>query len=389
MKILLINVVYGKGSTGKIVKSLFSEMSKNNETFLIYGRGSRTKDKNVFKETIEVESKIHHFFSKLSGNIYGGMPISTHRIIRRIKKINPDVVNLHCINGYFVNIYKLLSWLAKHNFKTVLTMHADFMMTGGCGYSLDCNKYLCEECRHCSFKKEFNGKISLNRTHHFFKKINKTICLFKTENLSITCVSPWLQKRYSESPIYKNFKVYSILNPVDGLFFEKATNNPYKTSNNILYVTPDITDYVKCGWLIKNLATKREDLNFTIICTRDINFKFENKNISYIKGGVSQEELRDYYYFADGTLLLSKRETFSMIVGESLACGTVVYGFKSGGPETIADVRYSAFIDFGKIDELSHLLLCLKTNKDKIRQNAFENYNIKTICNQYVAIYKL
>lgn len=50
----------------------------------------------------------------------------------------------------------------------------------------------------------------------------------------------------------------------------------------------------------------------------------------------SKERLRELYQSSKCTLLLSKRETFSMVVLESLACGTSVIGFKNGGTDSWA-----------------------------------------------------
>lgn len=389
MKILFVNVVYGAGSTGNIVKNLFNECSKTNEAYLIYGRGKKVHQKNIFKLTSELESKVHHLISKITGNMYGGMFFSTRRIINKIKDIKPDIVNLHCINGYFVNIYKLLRWLAKNNIKTVLTAHADFMMTGGCGYTVECNKYLKEECKKCQNFKTFNGKISLNRANKNYKIMYDNIALFSKNNFALTCVSPWLAKRYEESPIYKGFNIKTILNPIDPIFMEKGLKNPYENKTNVLYVTPNIYDYVKCGWLIDELAKQRNDVNFTVICTRDVDYSFSSKNIVYIKGGVEKKLLRDYYFFADATVLLSKRETFSMVVSESLSCGTPVYGFKSGGPETIADANNSVFIDERDINALSKCLFSVRKNKEEIRKESFKKYSLESISKEYIDLYKL
>ena len=388
MKILLINNVYKKGSTGKIVDSLFHEFKKENDVYLIYGRGSKVNEKNVFKKTFELESKIHHFFSLFTGNMFGGMFFSTQRIIRTIKKIKPDVINLHCLNGYFVNIYLLLKWLSKNNVKTVMTMHADFMMTGGCGYAIDCKNYLNGQCLGCKEFKNFNSKFSLNRTHHLYLKIQKALKQFNNDHLRITCVSKWLADRYAESPLYKDFCVKTILNPVDSIFFNQPNKNPYSELNkNVLYVTPDIYDYVKCGWRIIDIANKRKDINFTVICTKNIEFKFENKNINYIKGGVQKDLLRDYYYFADATLIISKRETFSMVVAESLASGTPVYGFKCGGPESIGIPEYSFFFDYGDIDSISESLLTKAFRKEDIVK-ASAKYDSSHIAGEYLAVYR-
>lgn len=389
MKILLINNVFRKGSTGNIVGSLFLEYKKQgHDVSVIYGRGKKNKEENIYKKTYELESKIHHFSSLFTGNMYGGMPISTHRIITQIKKIKPDVVNLHCMNGYFVNIYKLLKWLAKNNVKTVLTMHADFMMTGGCGITVDCNNYICCECKNCKNVKQFNGRFSLNRTHHFYNKFKKALSYFDKSNIKITCVSNWLRDRFQKSPLYKEFEIETILNPVDQIFFTEYGENPYKNKeHNVLYVTPDIHDYVKAGWQIKDIANLRKDLNFTIICTKDVPFEFDNKNITYIKGGVSKEKLRDYYHYADATLILSRRETFSMVVAESLACGTLVFGFKCGGPETISIPEFSSFYEFGDIESLSNDLIKKTYSKEQVVK-ASSKYKSSTIAKEYLDFYR-
>ena len=91
MKILLINSVYSKGSTGNITKSLYEGyINEGNDTYVIYGRGDRSylKDDHIFNLTSELESKLHHLLSKLTGNMYGGMHISTSKIIKKIKDIN-------------------------------------------------------------------------------------------------------------------------------------------------------------------------------------------------------------------------------------------------------------------------------------------------------------
>ena len=389
MKILLINGVYEKGSTGNIVKTLYTNFRNAGEdAYVLYGRGIANTDTRIIKKTYELESKIHHLLSLFSGNLYGGMFFSTKRITRQIKKLKPDVVNVHCANGYFVNIYKLLEWLAKNNIKTVLTMHAEFMMTGGCGYTIDCNNHITSECRNCNYVKQFNGKFSSNKTHKYYCKFKNAICAFKKENLKVTCVSPWLEKRYKESPIYKDVFVASIINPVDELFFEKALKNPYKFKKNVLYVTPDINDYVKCGHLIKEVAKNRPDIHFTVICAKDVEFHFGLENITYISGGVDKETLRNYYYFADGTLLLSRRETFSMIVAESLACGTPVYGFENGGSESIALMKHCYFCEFGNIEKLCKNLLSITSKKEDIIKDAVNSYSSNKISEVYLKEYK-
>lgn len=388
MKILLINGVYKKGSTGNIVETLFNGYKQEgHDPYLIYGRGDRkyvSNSNHIYNKTLEIESKIHHLFSLFTGNMYGGMHISTYRITKLIKKINPDVVHLHCLNGYFVNIYSLINYLKKNHIKTILTMHADFMMTGGCGYSLDCTKYLTDGCKCCPRVSSYNGKLSLNRTHHFYKKMYNSIKEFK--ELQVTCVSPWLTSRYKASPIYKDVPISTVLNPVDPIFFKKGVNNPYIYEKNVLYVTPDIFEPEKGGDQLEEIMQALTDIHFTIISAKARDYKANCNNYTYISGGVDKATLRYYYYFANCVLILSKRETFSMVVAEAQTCGTYVIGYKNGGSETIAYKDLSSFVEPNKMNELINETKH-NINSPKIRRSLY-CFDKKTISNEYINLMK-
>lgn len=396
MKILLINVSFGIGSTGKIVQSLFNEFNKlGHDTYAIYGRYTNTVDAKIIKSGIELESKFWHLLSIFSGNLYGGMSLSTIKIKKIIKKINPDVVHLHCINGYFVNIYSLIKFLKKRNIKTVLTNHAEFMFTANCGYALECNNWKNSQCRNCRRVKEFNGKFSLNRTHYFYKKMFNAFRGF--ERLSITNVSPWLTNRVMLSPIFNNYKerISTVLNPVSARQ-EYSKTNPYKKyklnsdTKIILYVTADINNPEKGGQNIIKIAElcKNDNYHFFIKSPTKPSFALSD-NISYIDD--NKDNIFDLYHYADLSLVLSVRETFSMVVAESLCCGTPVVGFKAGGPESIAIKEYTDFIEYG---DISSLYISMKNNltknidKQQIIKISQEKYSQEKIAKDYLDIYE-
>ena len=347
MKILLINVSNSKGSTGNIVTSLFNAYKElGHDTYLIYGRGSKVKEDNINKTTIELESKLHHLISLFTGNMYGGMYISTRRIISRIKKINPDVIHLHCLNGYFVNIYKLISCLKKTNYKVILTHHADFMLSANCGYTEECDKWKTSECHHCQHVKEFNGRYSLNRTHTFYKRMYKAFKDYPSDKLVLTGVSPWLSNRIKQSPIYSHFRVETVLNPVDDYFFKKLDIK--RNDKQILYVTPDFYDKTKSGHYLIDIANKLPEYHFVLVTAKEQQIdKLDNMEVIYHP---SKERLRELYQSSKCTLLLSKRETFSMVALESIASGTPVIGFKNGGTESW--LGEDGFVEYGDISSL-------------------------------------
>ena len=149
MKILQVNCVFRTGSTGKIMDDIHKSLkNKGIESIFCYGRGVKIVEHDIYKTSSEIEAKLNNFRSRLGGLQYGGSFIATRRLIKIIKSEKPDVVHLHCINGFFVNIYRLLNFLKKNDIPTVLTLHAEFMYTGNCGHAYECDKWKsgCGKC---------------------------------------------------------------------------------------------------------------------------------------------------------------------------------------------------------------------------------------------------
>lgn len=91
------------------------------------------------------------------------------------------------------------------------------------------------------------------------------------------------------------------------------------------------------------------------------------------------------------TILLSKRETFSMVTAESLCCGTPVVGFKAGGPESIALAEYSRFVEYANMQVLSTTLdecLNLAANHNEISNLAITAYSQEKMAALYLEVYK-
>ena len=115
MKICQINCVYGKGSTGKIVKTLHTSLLKNgHESIVIYPVKNRNAndETSVFTVSTPLLSKISAVYRRMTGLQFNGAHIQTSRMISVLKKEKPDLVHLHCINGNNINIYRLMNYLS-------------------------------------------------------------------------------------------------------------------------------------------------------------------------------------------------------------------------------------------------------------------------------------
>lgn len=402
MKIIQVNCVYGKGSTGKIVLDLHSKLQKNGyESVVLYGRGNTIRRENVYKICGELYAKGNKLVSMITGIMYGGCIISTNRLISMIKKEKPDIVHLHCINGNFVNIYRLIKFLKNQQLKTVLTLHAEFMYTGGCAHSIFCNRWKSSNgCRHCPRWRLETNSLFFDRTHTMWKQMYNAFEDFGN-HLTVVSVSPWLKKRAESSPILGDFKHCVILNGLNCKIF-KPTNpdiirQKHCLSNEkiIFHATPKFDNSlnnIKGGYYVLKLAEELKDKNikFLIAGNYTENLKVP-ENVILLGEITSQEEMASYYSAANVTILTSKRETFSMIVAESLCCGTPVVGFTAGAPEQIAIEEYSDFSEFGNIVMLKKNVLRwinIKVDSKKLHELAAEKYSRERMVQNYIKLYK-
>ena len=398
MKIIQVNCVYPYGSTGKIVEDINKELeNKNIESIICYGRGEKINKKNVYKTCSEFYSHLNNIYSRLTGYMYGGCLLSTKKLINIIKKEKPNVVHLHCINGYFVNIYKLLTWLKNNNIYTVLTLHAEFMYTANCGYAYDCEKWK-TGCGNCPRLREETKSLFIDNTSSSWKKMKSAFEGF--DNLFVVSVSPWLMNRAKKSPILKDSRHKVILNGIDTNIFKKYDTSYLKKEMNlssykiIFHSTAYFSaekNHRKGGYYVLKIAERLKNDNVKIVIAGDYDKEIDKPDNVIFLGKISnQEELAKLYSMADLFLITSKRETFSMPVAESLCCGTPVVGFKAGAPEQISIKEYSEFINFGDIDELLKVIYkYLNIPKDdKISDISIKKYSKETMAREYLELYK-
>ncbi len=400
MKILQVNVVYKTGSTGKIVERLHRGLKNDGlQSIVCYGRGKKTEQENVYKVCSEFESNLCHAWSYICGIPDAGQLFSTQKLKRIISREKPDIVHLHCLNGYFVSMYRFLNWLKEKNIKVVLTLHAEFMYTGGCAYALDCQKWRNgENCNSCDKYMQNTGSRLFNRSGRIFSRMKEAFDGFQN-NMKIISVSPWLYSRAKSSPILNRFEHSIVLNGIDTAVFrpyntdEMKESLGFKDKKIIFHPTANFSDkegHIKGGRYLIELANSLKDENvvFLVAGIHKEGIKVP-ENIILLGKLENQVELARYYSMADITVITSLKETFSMVVPESLCCGTPVVGFKAGAPEQITIKEYSEFVESGDVEGLSHAVLnWLNREKDDcLPKLASEKYSSETMYKGYKKVY--
>jgi len=399
MKVMQINCVYNYGSTGKITRDLHMYLqSQGVESVVYYGRRDKTSDPGVTKICSEIYAKANNLLSRFTGLMYGGCFLSTTWLINCIRKEQPDVVHLQCINGYFVNIYRLVTWLKKQGIKTILTLHAEFMYTANCGHALDCDRWQ-TGCGSCPRLRRETKSLFLDGTARSYRKMLRAFANFH-ENLTVVSVSPWLKNRAEQSPILRGKHHCVIFNGVDTEVFHPYETEDLRKKHGLLderilfHATPFFSDDpedLKGGYYILKLAEMLADQNVKLIVAGNHGADLQiPKNVILLGEIQDQNELARYYSLADVTVLTSKRETFSMVTVESLCCGTPVAGFQAGGPEQIALPEFSAFVQWGDVRQLSETVTTfLKSalRDTTIAECSAQAYSKNTMAEGYMTLY--
>lgn len=397
MRILHINCVYPRGSTGKITSDIHhSLLRQGHESFVLYSRGKKTVEPYTQRVCGNLGGKINHFFSMLSGYVYGGCGVQTRKIIKKILKYRPDVVHLQCINGYFANIYKLVRFLNEQRIPTVLTLHAEFMYTANCGCSFDCEKWMIG-CGRCPRLFQATHSFLWDKTHQSFLKMKYAFDGFG-DKLVVVGVSNWLRGRAALSPIMKDCRLITIHNGINTAIFYPKDGSHIRSllgidsdKKMILWVTSVFSDE-KGKDLFFSLAEiiDSEEYRFVVVGTEKP-YGYEGK-VTFIGNVSNQDELADYYSAADVMLCCSKQESFPTVCLEAQCCGTPVVGFDVGGVNEAVFNGMGATVALGDIGAMKTAVEFWSEQKIRITENikrdCADAFSFDRMKKEYIELYQ-
>ncbi|MBP3360681.1 MAG: glycosyltransferase [Clostridia bacterium] len=402
MKVLFVNCTDG-GSTGKLINSICKYLNSRGDTGIVaYETGSPTnKDDRRYRLGLKYESGIYRRIHYITGMNYGFAPLPTYKLKGLIKKEKPDIVHFHCPNSSSLNLYRLITYLGKHNYPVVVTNHCEMFYTGNCPHSYECKKWVKAGCGNCEHLKSYVGPMKRDNTAKSWKKMYDAFgCC---ERLSVTSVSGWVYDNSRQSAILGRFPNYIVENGINTNIYKKLSINhnevkrKYNIDNDkkiVLFVTAQFsTDKYnnKGGYYFVELAKLmyHENIRFILVGSNN-SINGLPSNIINIGRVENENELAKIYNIADLSLVLSMRETFSMTTAESLCCGTPAVGFKSWGPESIGIKEYTDFCDFGNVADLASIIkkyLMSEPDREHISMMAQQRYSVDVMVNAYMNVY--
>ena len=394
MKIVQINS-FSNGSTGTIMINIHKQLLKEGyESYIIWGRGRKSINKGEIYLNDKFGVYYHALYSRLTGKTGFASKKSTKRLINILKKIKPDIIHLHNIHGYYINIELLFNYIKENNIKVVWTLHDCWAFTGQCPHFTlaNCNKWE-KQCCNCAMIKEYPKTIRDNSKWNYQMKKK----LFSGVDMTIVTPSKWLANLVKKS-FLGSYSIKVINNGVDMNIFKPTKSNFRKKYNllnkkiilgvaSIWDTRKGIRDYIELSKIL--------DDNYRIVLigvTRHQLLKLPS-NIVGILRTENQTELAGIYTTADILFNPTYEDNYPTVNIEALACGTPVLSYDTGGSTEFVslidntDIQY--VVEKRLIRQDIYLLKKYIDNaintKIKITNKALLDKN--TMINEYIKLY--
>ena len=364
MKVAQINITYGKGSTGKICAAVSRILKeKNIDNRMFYSQGVSDDPLSVcFQKPYEI--KINALKTRVFGDWGFEARTATGRLIGMLDEFKPDIVHLHNLHGHNVHLEMLFDYLRKSEVKVFWTFHDCWAFTGYCMYydHVNCSRWK-TKCENCPQRKTYS--LFFDRSSNLYQKKKE---LFSSLDLTIVTPSFWLANQVKQS-FLGDKKIKVIHNGIDLSVFS-PTESDFRTRYDI--ENRFVVLGVAFNWekrkgidvfaeLSKRLDPKRYAI--VLVGTDDSVDKSLPDSIIKIHRTRDQHELAEIYSDADVFVNPTREDNFPTVNIESLACGTPVVTFDTGGSPECIDETSGTVIGCDDIDSLIKEIQRIKNEK--------------------------
>ena len=352
MKYLFINSVAGFGSTGRIAAEKCRELTEQGHTcVLAYGREkANCEDIETWQIGSPLDYKIHGVQNRLLDNHGFASRKATRDFLKRVREYDPDVIWLHNIHGYYINIQLLFSYLKESGKKVYWTLHDCWSFTGHCTHFdfVGCDKWK-TGCHHCPQKGEYPASLLLDNSRKNYER--KKALFTGIGDMTIITPSHWLANLVRQSFLgeYPVEVVYNEINrdifkPTPSDFRKKYGLEDKKIILGVASVwspRKGLADFV-------SLASMLDDTyRIVLVGLTEEQSKALPENILPIPRTNSMEGLAEIYTAADVYVSPSVEESFGMTPMEALCCGTHAIVYKGTACEEIAQAFGGTVVDRG------------------------------------------
>ena len=398
MKVVQINGgVFG--STGKIMHGIKKACTEAGIDVLCASpitSTNRKKEPNFEYKKIGTywRRRFCSLLDRFSGKHDSHAKKATKKFLKELDKYKPDIIHLHNIHGSFLNIELLFDYINCRNLKLIWTFHDCWPFTGHCAHfdMIACNKWQ-SHCHSCPILKSYPRTIVDSSSQEFDRKRS----LFNgVKNLTIVTPSNWLKQKVGNS--FLNSWPCEVINNGIDLSIYKPTKGDFRDKHNLSH--KKIILGVSFGWdyakgldvFIELSSMIPQEYKIVLVGTDEKVDKLIPDNIISIHRTHDQSELAEIYSAADVFVNPTRQDTFPTVNMESLACGTPVITFKTGGSTEIITPECGIAIDKNDIKALYSAIIkmCDNSNKESCViecQKQSVKFDEKIAFNKYADLY--
>ncbi len=370
MKVLQINTVCGSGSVGRITVDIVHALEEaGDEGMIAFGRRQAPEGVKTWKFGTNLDMGVHVLHTFFKGEHGFASSKQTARLIEKIKEYDPDIIHLHNVHGFYLDVEQLFRYLKTSGKPVVWTLHDCWSFTGHCAHFdyIGCMKWK-TGCGSCpQYKNVYPYALFKDNSAGNYKR--KKDAFTGVPDLTVVTPSRWLAGYVRESylgeypvQVIPNGIALDRFRPVDGGLRKRlGFENKY-----ILLGVASMWEERKGYAYFEQLADRLDDsYQIILIGLSKRKLKTLHPRIHGVMRTNSMEELAEYYSMADAYVNTTLEDTFPTTNLEALACGTPVITFATGGSVESVDASCGKIVPKGDIEALIQAIEELRGEPDK------------------------
>ena len=391
------------GSTGKIMHQIADIARKGGDYVITCSRGesgflhNTLQKKSIFHIYINnfISSQLHAKIGRFLG-INGLLSfVVTIRLISFFKKKNVNLLHLHNIHNFCINLPLLFRFIKKNNIPIIWTLHDCWTFTGRCPYFdlTQCERWKIG-CHNCPYPRESYPQSDIDTTRMMWNLKRKWFT--GIENCTLVTPSQWLADLVKQSYL-KDYSVKVINNGIDLSVF-KPTESDFREKKGL--VNKKVVLGVAFGWgkrkgldVFVELAERLpDDYCIVLVGTNELVDRQLPAKIISIHHTQNQKELAEIYTTADVFANPTREENYPTVNMESIACGTPVVTFRTGGSPEIPDETCGSVVECDDIDAMEIEIRRICEEKPYSLEaciNRAKSFDMNEKFKEYVELYKV
>lgn len=269
-------------------------------------------------------------------------------LLKSVDRFAPDSIHLNWVCNGFVPI----ETVAKFKQPLIWTIHDMWSFTGGCHYTLGCNRYTVS-CGDCP---QLQSGRDLDLSRLVWQRKAKA---WQNLNLTLVATSKWMAKCVGESSLFRDMPIEvipigldtNVFKPLDSSIARELLNLP-QAKHLVLFGAIDGTGDTRKGFHLLQQALDRllelgwgDRIELVVFgCSQPAKPLELGFPVHYLGKLQDNLSLRIAYAAADVTIAPSIEEAFGQIASESFACGTPVVVFANTGLADIVDCHQNGYV---------------------------------------------